>query len=67
MAYRLKIAEKDVTGKGNFVNGQGHTECAEFVRQATGAPETRLWKKGTKVPEAKPGEILRGTAICHVR
>jgi len=64
MSYRLKIAEKDVFGKDKFVNAKGHTECVEFVRQATGAPSTNLWKKGKKVSEAKPGEILRGTAIA---
>jgi hypothetical protein len=64
MAYLLKIAEKDVTGKGKFVNSKGNTECVEFVRQATGAPEAKLWARGLKVSEATPTEIKRGTAIA---
>lgn len=34
------------------------------MRQATGAPQTVLWRQGRKVSEAGPGEILRGTAIA---
>jgi hypothetical protein len=64
MPYKLKIAEKDVYGKGKFQNEKGNTECVEFVRQATGAPATTLWKRGLKVADAKAGEILRGTAIA---
>jgi hypothetical protein len=64
MSYRLKLEEKDVLGKGKFVNVAGKTECVEFVRQATGAPSTAAWQKGLKVSEAKPGDILRGTAIA---
>lgn len=51
-------------GAGKFVNGKGHTECVEFVRQATGAPQTSMWKPGKKISDAKPGEIPRGTAIA---
>lgn len=43
---------------------QGKTECVEFIRQAAGAPHTSSWKLGCKVADAKPGEILRGTAIA---
>lgn len=64
MSYKLKVLEKEVLGKGKYVNSEGKTECVEFVRQATGAPQTRLWKKGKKVAEAKPIEIVRGTAIA---
>ena len=64
MSYRLKIPEQDVFGKGKFKNAAGHTECAEFVRQATGAPATVSWVRGVKVGDAKPGEIPRGTAIA---
>lgn len=64
MSYKLTIPEKDVFGKAKFVNDEGKTECVEFVRQATGAPETKQWKKGKKVADAVVGEIERGTAIA---
>lgn len=64
MPYRLNILETAVQGVGKFKNAQGHTECAEFIRQATNAPGTPAWKQGRKVSDAKLGEILRGTAIA---
>jgi len=64
MSYQLKVAEKDVLGKGKYKNSRGHTECVEFIRQATDAPQTTLWKQGKKVSDTKPGEIARGTAIA---
>jgi hypothetical protein len=64
MPYKLKISEKDVLGKGKFKSPKGNTECVEFIRQATNAPPTIQWKKGTKVSAAKLGEIQRGTAIA---
>lgn len=64
MPYSLKVQEKDVLGKAKYVSAQGRTECVEFVRQATSAPQTISWKKGKKVSDAKFGEILRGTAIA---
>ena len=64
MSYKLQVAEKDVFGKGKFSNAKGNTECAEFVRQATGAPQTTTWKQGKKVSEATATEIPRGTAIA---
>lgn len=64
MSYKLKIPEKDVFGKEKYVSPSGKTECAEFVRQATSAPHTTIWKKGKKVSDAKFGEIARGTAIA---
>lgn len=64
MPYSLKVSEADVLGKGKFKNGEGHTECVEFVRQATGAPATSTWKCGCRVLEAKIGTLRRGTAIA---
>jgi hypothetical protein len=58
------IAEANVFGKGKFKNAHGNTECVEFVRQATGAPQTGMWKRGLKVAGAKVGSIPRGTAIA---
>jgi hypothetical protein len=58
------IAEANVFGKGKFKNAVGNTECVEFVRQATGAPPTHMWKRGQKVADAKVGSIPRGTAIA---
>lgn len=64
MSYKLKVKEQDVYGKSKYISAQGKTECVEFVRQATGAPETIMWKKSKMVSEAKFGEIARGTAIA---
>lgn len=64
MSYQIKIREQDVFGKAKYVNAQGNTECVEFIRQATDAPPTVMWKKGKKVSDAKFGEIARGTAIA---
>jgi hypothetical protein len=64
MPYLLRISEADCLGKGKFKNAEGHTECVEFVRQATCAPRTELWRPSTKVSEAKPGDIPRGSAIA---
>lgn len=64
MSYKLKVSEKDVLGKGKYISPQGKTECAEFVRQATGAPQTSEWKQGKKVADAKIFKIGRGTAIA---
>ncbi len=64
MSYLLKVAEKDVLGPKKYVNGQGNTECAEFVRQATGAPQTSSWRRGKLVKDAPFGGIARGTAIA---
>ena len=64
MSYQLKVPERDVFGPKKYANAKGNTECVEFVRKTTGAPETALWKKGIKVSDAKPGEIKRGTAIA---
>jgi hypothetical protein len=64
MPYKLKIPEAQVFGKGKFVNAAGHTECVEFVQQATGAIRTPLWKQGAHVIDATPGSIPRGTAVA---
>jgi type VI secretion system secreted protein VgrG len=64
VGYKLKVPEKDVFEVGKYKNADGSTECVEFVRQTTGAPQTKDWKKGKKVSDAKPGEIPRGTAIA---
>lgn len=64
MSYKLKVPERDVFGKGKYVNPSGNTECVEFVRQVTNAPGTTAWKIGTKISDAKPGEVLRGTVIA---
>lgn len=64
MPYKLLVAEKDVFGRSKFANEQGNTECVEFVRQVTGAPQTSTWKQGKKVSTATTTEIPRGTAIA---
>ena len=64
MPYKLKLAETKVLDQKQFVNANGNTECVEFVRQATSAPQTSFWKPGAHVVDAKPGTIARGTAIA---
>jgi hypothetical protein len=64
MPYKLQQAEADVLGEKQFINAKGDTECVEFVRQATGAPQTTFWKPGVHVVNAKVGTIPRGTAIA---
>lgn len=64
MSYKLQVSEKDVFGKAKYVNRQGKTECVEFIRQATGAPQTASWKKGLKVSDARLGNLPRGAVIA---
>lgn len=64
MAYQLNVDENSVYGKKKFVNSKGHTECVEFIRQATDAPETPKWVRGRLVKSFKAGELQRGTAIA---
>lgn len=64
MPYTLQIDQNSVYGKGKFVNAKGHTECVEFVRQATSAPQTSKWVRGRLVKSLKPGELAPGTAIA---
>lgn len=64
MSYLLTIPETSVTGLNKFVNEKGKTECVEFVRQATAAPETKKWMRGRLVMSFKTGELAKGTAIA---
>lgn len=64
MPYLMDVEEASVYGKRKFVNTKGHTECVEFVRQVTNAPQTSLWIRGRLVKSIKPGELARGTAIA---
>ena len=64
MSYKLNISEENVFGESKFMNSLGHTECVEFVRQATGAPQTAAWKKGAAVFGSTLSAISRGTAIA---
>ena len=64
MPYKLNISEDDVFGKAKFTNSKGNTECVEFVRQATGAPQTTLWKKGIAIFSATQSSINRGAVIA---
>lgn len=64
MPYLLNIEEKSVFGKKKFANIKGNTECVEFIRQATDAPETKKWVRGRLVKSYKAGELTRGTAIA---
>jgi hypothetical protein len=51
-------------GKKKWTNAKGNTECVEFVRRATGAPPTALWKPGLHVRATAPGVISPYTAIA---
>ena len=44
MSHVLKVPERDVFGTAKYVNKQGKSECVEFVRQSTGAPQSAIWK-----------------------
>lgn len=64
MSYQLNVSENDVLGAKKYVSKAGETECAEFVRQAAGAPQTIAWRQGVKVADAKSATIARGTVIA---
>ena len=64
MSYKLNIPEDDVFGKAKFKNSADHTECVEFVRQTTAAPQTASWKKGVAIFGSTLSSINRGTAIA---
>lgn len=64
MPYALKVDETSVYGKEKFANAKGNTECVEFVRQTTDAPETSKWVRGRLVKSFKAGELTKGTAIA---
>lgn len=64
MSYLLNIEEKLVYGKKKFANAKGNTECVEFIRQVTDAPETPKWVRGRSVKSFKTGDLARGTAIA---
>jgi hypothetical protein len=64
MSYIMTVKENEVFGKNKYANDKGNTECAYFVQQVTGAPETAKWKKGAYVLDAKPGDIKKYTAIA---
>lgn len=64
MSYKLKVQESLVYGKKKYTNAKGNTECVEFVRQTTSAPQTILWKRGASVKDVSLEEIPRGTAIA---
>ena len=64
MVYTMKVAEADVFGQNKYVNALGNTECVEFVRQVTNAPQTSAWRQGKKISEACSAGVVRGTAIA---
>lgn len=51
----------------SFPNGDGNTECVEFIKQTLAAPATAIWREGAKVTRLAAGEkdpIAKGTAIA---
>lgn len=65
MAYYADISnETHVQDNASYVNGNGNHECVTFVQSSAAAPNTGLWRAGTKVLDAKPGTLLKGTAIA---
>ncbi len=52
------IAENPEDYEGNVV---GDGQCVAFVKEASGAPQTSLWKEGETVRGA---DIAKGTAIA---
>lgn len=63
MPYRLNVSE-EIARRTSYVDAAGKTECAVFIQQACGAPQTSLWSKGILVKGAPAGSIPRGTAIA---
>jgi hypothetical protein len=64
MAYKMRITESEAIGKSYLSPLTGETECVAFIQQTTGAPITKLWKKGSKIAGAISGSIPSGTAIA---
>ena len=63
MAFRMYMVVVP-EGAKKWTNAKGNTECVEFVRQATGAPATTVWKPGVRVKDAARGSISAYTAIA---
>lgn len=57
------LQDPDKYVEKSFVNGGGHAECVEFIKQALGAPATTSWREGKKITK---GDLTlpRGTAIA---
>lgn len=64
MPYKLNVPEQSVIGSKRYKSASGRTECVEFVRQTSSAPQTATWRKGLRVLDASPGSIQRGTVIA---
>lgn len=64
MAYQSKINLSELDGSDSFKNGKGDHQCVTLVQMVSSAPNTAHWKRGKRVMETKPGEILRGTVIA---
>lgn len=50
-----------------YRDGNGNTECVEFIKQTLDAPVTLSWRAGAKVQKLGAGErdpIAKGTAIA---
>jgi hypothetical protein len=55
---------KSIVYEDNHYTFKDKTQCAALVQQTTAAPGTSLWRPGLKVKDAKPGDIVPGTAIA---
>ncbi|MBU6257761.1 MAG: BPSL0067 family protein [Burkholderiales bacterium] len=50
-----------------YRDGNGNTECVEFIKQTLGAPVTSAWRQGVQVQKLAARErdpIAKGTAIA---
>lgn len=47
----------------SYVNAKGNSECVEFIKQTLQAPETALWREGTKIIKGDTSTVA-GTAIA---
>lgn len=60
----FKVGLDKIVRQENKYLFKERAECAALVQQTTRAPNTSLWRTGTKVKDALPAEIEPGTAIA---
>jgi hypothetical protein len=61
------LEKSDNYDKRSFANSKGNTECVEFIKQTLSAPDTILWREGSKIKRLEanqPDPVARGTAIA---
>jgi hypothetical protein len=62
MVFKMPPIQTNFTDH-QFVNDSNQTQCVEFVRQITGAPQTSVWTRGLHV-KGNSAKIEKYTAIA---